>query len=68
MNQDNKPKPAARDNGSAEDASGAGAKTPGTDMQPEDTGTADSGNTGRGSAVEGAMKQTSKTPAERGER
>lgn len=68
MNPPNEPKPAARDNGTTEDASGAGAKTPGPDMQPEDTGTADSGNTDRGSAVEGAMKQTSKTPAERGER
>ncbi|MBI2768040.1 MAG: hypothetical protein HYX47_00315 [Burkholderiales bacterium] len=36
-------------------------KTPATDMQPEDTGTPESGN---GSA--GAMKQTSKTPHESG--
>lgn len=68
MNPENKPQPAARDNGSSEDADGAGARTPSTDMQPEDTGTADSGNADRGSAVEGAMKQTSKTPAERGGR
>ena len=36
-------------------------QTPNTDMQPEDAGTPDSGNTGRGTAAEGAMKQTSKT-------
>jgi hypothetical protein len=41
-------------------------KTPNTDMQPEDAGTPESGNTGRGTAAEGAMKQTSKTPAESG--
>ncbi len=67
MNPENKPTPPARDNGSAEDSNGA-PDTPSTDMQPEDAGTADSGNTDRGSAVEGVMKQTSKTPAERGER
>jgi hypothetical protein len=38
--------------------------TPGTDMQPEDAGTPESGNTGRGTASEGAMKQTSKTESE----
>lgn len=38
--------------------------TPGTDMQAEDAGTAASGSGGRGTAVEGAMKQTAKTPAE----
>ena len=40
-------------------------------MQPEDAGTADSGNTdspARDNPAESAMKQTSKTPAERGER
>ena len=48
----------------ANDDSEAGAQqTPSTDMQPEDTGTADSGNSPR--AAEKAMKQTSKTPAER---
>jgi hypothetical protein len=40
--------------------------TPNADMQAEDAGTQDSGNTGRGTAAEGAMKQTSKTEAERG--
>jgi hypothetical protein len=40
--------------------------TPNTDMQPDDAGTPDSGNSGRGTASEGAMKQTSKTDAERG--
>ena len=39
-------------------------QTPNTDMQPEDAGTPDSGNTGRGTAAEGAMKQTSKTRSE----
>ena len=67
MNPDNKRTPPARDNDSTDDANGA-PKTPSADMQPEDAGTAESGNTDRGSAVEGAMKQTSKTPAERGER
>jgi len=43
-------------------------QTPNTDMQGEDAGTADSGAGGRGTAVEGAMKQTSKTDAERGSR
>lgn len=42
--------------------------TPGADMQPEDAGTPASGNTGRGTAAEPALKQTSKTPAETGSR
>jgi hypothetical protein len=47
------------------------SKTPSTDMQPEDAGTADSGNaggsnSGRGTAAESAMKQTSKTGNETG--
>jgi hypothetical protein len=41
-------------------------KTPNTDMQPEDTGTPESGNTQRGTASESAMKQQSKTPTETG--
>lgn len=41
-------------------------QTPSTDMQPEDAGTADSGNTSRGNAAESAMKQTSKTGKETG--
>jgi hypothetical protein len=68
MSQTRNPKPAARDDGSTADANGTGEKTPSTDMQPEDAGTPESGNTDRGSAAESAMKQTSKTPAERGER
>lgn len=40
--------------------------TPAPDMQPEDAGTAESGNANRGTAAEKAMKQTSKTDAERG--
>jgi hypothetical protein len=66
-NQHRNPKPSARDNGGTSDDSGAAAKTPSTDMQTEDAGTPESGNSGRGSAVESAMKQTSKTPAERGD-
>jgi hypothetical protein len=68
MTPDKNPKPAARDSGNPPDAGGAGAATPGTDMQPEDAGTAQSGNAGRESATESAMKQTSKTPSERGDR
>lgn len=41
-------------------------KTPNTDMQPDDAGTPESGNSGRGTASEGVMKQTSKTETERG--
>lgn len=40
--------------------------TPSTDMQPEDTGTSESGATGLGTATEDAMKQTDKTGAESG--
>jgi len=42
-----------------------GQKTPSTDMQPEDAGTAESGNSGNLASAEPAMKQTSKTEAER---
>ena len=38
--------------------------TPNTDMQPEDAGTPESGNTGRGTAAEDALKQTGKTRPE----
>ena len=44
-------------------------KTPSTDMQAEDAGTADSGageDAGRGTPAESAMKQTSKTDHETG--
>jgi len=68
MNPDDKQKPTARDNGNSSIENGTGAKTPSTDMQPEDTGTPESGNTGTGAAAGSAMKQTSKTPHERGER
>lgn len=72
MKQDSKqgkdPKHTARDNGTAPEDNGAAAATPSTDMQPEDTGTPESGNTDRASATENVMKQTSKTPHERGER
>jgi hypothetical protein len=44
----------------------AGRQTPNTDMQDEDAGTAESGNGGRATAVQGAMKQTSKVEREAG--
>jgi hypothetical protein len=49
--------PAAR----GDKASPTGKQTPNTDMQPEDTGSVESGTAG-------AMKQTSKTPAESGDK
>lgn len=61
MNQDSGNRPA----GGSEKA----RKTPNTDMQAEDAGTAESGageDTGRGTAAEAAMKQTSKTDSETG--
>lgn len=39
-------------------------RTPSTDMQPEDAGTAESGNSGRASSAEGVMKQTRRTGSE----
>lgn len=63
MNRDKQQKPDASDKAKAADVNGTGDKTPSTDMQPEDTGTPDSGNTG--TAAQSVMKQTSKTPAER---
>lgn len=51
---------------SATEADTKNKKTPATDIQPEDAGTPESGNTGRGTASEGAMKQTSKTGSEGG--
>jgi hypothetical protein len=41
-------------------------KTPSTDLQPEDAGSPDSAETGRGTAAESVMKQTSKTGNESG--
>lgn len=41
-------------------------RTPSTDMQADDAGTADSG--ADSNPTDGAMKQTSKTPTERGSR
>lgn len=49
-----------------------GGRTPNTDMQAEDAGTADSGNdqaeADSGTAAESATKQTDKTDAESGSR
>lgn len=66
MNQGNKSKPAARDDDPA-DVDLTNARTPSTGMQPEDTGTPESGNTDSGSEAGGAAKRTGKTPAERGQ-
>ena len=44
-------------------------RTPGTDMQPEDAGTPESGQPeGRGTPAEPAIKQTGKTDSESGNR
>ena len=59
MNRPDKPSDVAKD-----DRDASTEQTPSTDMQPEDTGTADSGNSGRTTAAETAIKQTSKTPEE----
>jgi hypothetical protein len=40
--------------------------TPGTDMQAEDAGTAASGNETQPTPAQKSMKQSSKTPSERG--
>jgi hypothetical protein len=50
---------------SAKEVDTKNKKTPNTDMQAEDAGTPESGNDGPGTAAESAMKQTSKTDAER---
>ncbi|HET6827678.1 MAG TPA: hypothetical protein VFH35_03280 [Ramlibacter sp.] len=50
------------------EADASEARTPGTDMQPEDVGTPASGNDARGTAAEAASKQTSKTQHESGSR
>ncbi|NKE66011.1 hypothetical protein RAMLITH_09280 [Ramlibacter sp. RBP-2] len=42
--------------------------TPDADMQAQDAGTGEGGESGRGRAAEGAMKQQSKMPQERGSR
>lgn len=61
-----------KDSDKASKPSHANDTTPNADMQPEDTGTADSGATGlsgksgEGDKARAAMKQTSKTAAETG--
>ena len=62
MNREAQSQPDANDERAG---AAAGQKTPSTDMQPEDAGTADSGNDGNLTSAEPAMKQTSKTDAER---
>jgi hypothetical protein len=53
---------------SAKEVDTRNKQTPEPDLQGEDAGTAASGNNGRGSASQGAMKQTSKTGSETGSR
>lgn len=58
-------RPSARDPGNdSRETDEVAQDTPSTDLQPEDAGTPESGNTGRGTAAESAMKQTSKTGRE----
>lgn len=62
-----KPRPPSRKPGDdITDLNNGVGSTPGTDMQPEDAGTPESGNGSRGNAAESAMKQTSKTGQEEG--
>ena len=60
MNREDKSQPDANEEGAA-----AARKTPSADMQSDDAGTPESGNTGNRTSAEPAMKQTSKTDAER---
>ncbi|MES3003456.1 MAG: hypothetical protein V4787_22380 [Pseudomonadota bacterium] len=63
MNKQSKDADSARKSPNVDD------RTPNADMQPEDTGTADSGAAGQaseGDKARAAMKQTSKTAAETG--
>jgi hypothetical protein len=67
MNPAGKPRSGGREPPSgAKEFDTRNKKTPNTDMQPEDAGTPESGVTGRGTAAEGAMKQTSKSKSESG--
>jgi hypothetical protein len=70
MNPSSDPRSGDRANSAVRRETDSGdAKTPNPDMQPEDTGTADSGNDkGQGPAATRSMKQTSKTPAESGDK
>lgn len=66
----NSPQKPVSGNRAADPGAGAGdatPRTPNADMQPEDTGTSESGSEGsRGNAAETAMKQTGKTGNEKG--
>ena len=67
MNPASKPRSGGRDaQPNAKEVDTRNKQTPSTDIQPEDAGTPESGSSGRGTAAEAAMKQTSKTGAERG--
>lgn len=65
MNPENKSRSGGRDaSPGAGEVDTKNKKTPNTDMQPDDAGTADSGNDARGTAAQKPMKQTSQTEAE----
>ena len=69
MNRDTQSRRAShtqQESADADRAEAAPGKTPSTDMQAEDAGTPESGNSGTGPAAESVMKQTSKTDTERG--
>ena len=68
MNPANKSRPdapAPADNITDLDNGDGSARTPGADMQPEDTGTPDSGNSPRGNAEDEALKQGRKAGDEK---
>lgn len=60
------PKTGPKDPMQKPEAEASEARTPSTDMQPEDAGTPASGNDARGTAAEAATRQTSKTQHESG--
>ena len=62
MNREDKSQPDANEEGAT---AAATRKTPSADMQSDDAGTPESGNTGNRTSAEPALKQTSKTDAER---
>lgn len=63
MNPASTSRPGRPDPKTGAEADPRNKKTPNSDMQADDAGTADSGNESSGTEAEGAMKQTSKTGA-----
>ena len=62
-------KPSAQRSGPGQPApDDASDRTPSPDMQPDDAGTAASGNDGSATRTEPALKQAAKTPSEAHER